>query len=122
MGEFNKEDMGIMCDHIIRALKVCMANTELWKTDKYAMLRVIQADNEYFYETYPRICRILVFSDDITPLLGMIKTFGLVQTGKMDLEQANKSISTALNAKYIDNILNSDELKKERDKKKKELL
>lgn len=117
MSEFNKESVEVMCDHIIRALHVCMENTELWKNDKYGMLRIIQADNETFYEKYPRICRILVFSDDITPLLGMIKTFGKVQSGEMSFEHANKIMSDAINAKYVDDVLNSDKLKAERDEK-----
>jgi hypothetical protein len=120
MSEFNKENMGVMCDYIIRALQVCVANKETWKTDKYGMLRLIQADNELFYETYPRICRILIFEDDISPLLAMIKTFTRVQSGEISFEQANKNMTDAINAKYIDHVLNSDKLKAERDHKKKQ--
>lgn len=119
MSEFNKENMNEMCDHIISTLQLCMRNKETWQNDKYAMLKLILTENEYFYETYPRICRILVFSDDISPLLGMIKTFNRVQNGDLNFDQANKSITDAINAKYIDHVLNSDTLKKERELKKK---
>lgn len=120
MSEFNKENVGTICDHIIRALGICMKNKDVWTNDKYQMIKLIQNDNEIFYEVYPRICHIIVFSDDITPLLGMIKTFGRVQAGELSFNDANNSITTALNAKYVDNVLNSDKLKEERDRKIKE--
>ena len=114
---FNEQNMILITDNIIRALNVCKENKTVWKTDKYAMLRLIQADNPPFYELYPRICRIICFEDDITPLLGMINTFAQVQNGKLSLDKANDAISGALNAKYVDPILNSDKLVKEREDK-----
>lgn len=119
MSEINKENMSDVADNIIKTLELCLANKEMWQNDKHGMLKLIKHTNEYFYETYPRICRILVFSDDITPLLGMIKTFGRVQSGEISFESANKSITDAINAKYVDNVLNSDKLKVEREEKMK---
>lgn len=118
-GEFNRESMSTMSDKIIKVLYLCLDNKELWKNDKYAMVRKIKEQYEDFYDLYPRICRILVFSDDITPLLGMINTFNKVQAGQMTFEEANNSITGAINAKYIDGVLNSDPLVKEREEKKK---
>jgi len=83
------------------------------------VLSKIKDKYEDFYELYPRICRILVFSDDITPLLGMIKTFSKVQVGELSFQEANESITNAINSKYVDQVLNSDKLVKERDEKKK---
>ena len=114
---FNSENMNYIADNILRALNVCKENKNLWKTDKYAMIRLIQADNPKFYELYPRICRIICFEDDISPLLGMMNTFAQVQNGNLSLEKANDVISGALNAKYVDPILNSDKLVRERDDK-----
>jgi hypothetical protein len=119
-GEFNKENMVEICDHIIKAIYVCLENVDLWKNDKYSMLKLIKTNNEHFYETYPRICRMVVFTDDITPLLGMIKTFAKVQNGELGFDAANKSITEAINSKYVDNVLNSDKLKEERGRKMKE--
>lgn len=116
---FNSENMNYIADNILRALNVCKENKNLWKTDKYAMIRLIQADNPKFYELYPRICRIICFEDDISPLLGMMNTFAQVQNGNLSLEKANDVISGALNAKYIDPVLNSDKLVRERDDKLK---
>jgi len=116
---FNSENMNYIADNILRALNVCKENKNLWKTDKYAMIRLIQADNPKFYELYPRICRIICFEDDISPLLGMMNTFAQVQNGNLSLEKANDVISGALNAKYIDPVLNSDKLVRERDDKVK---
>jgi hypothetical protein len=114
---FNTQSMCDIADNIIKALSVCKENKETWKTDKYAMLRLIQADNPKFYELYPRICRIIVFEDDITPLFGMMNTFSKVQNGELSLDKANSTISDAINAKYVDPILNSDKLTKEREEK-----
>ena len=114
---FNSQNMNYIADNVIRALNICKENKNLWKTDKYAMIRLIQADNAPFYELYPRICRIICFEDDITPLLGMMNTFAQVQNGNLSLEKANDAISGALNAKYVDPILNSDKLVRERDDK-----
>jgi hypothetical protein len=118
--EFNQESMSAISDNIIKTLQLCLDNKELWKTDKYGMLRKIKDNYEDFYELYPRICRILVFTDDdITPLLGMIQTFSKVQTGSMSFQQANEMITGAINAKYVDNVLNSEPLVKEREEKQK---
>ncbi len=114
---FNSQDMNYIADNIIKALDLCKQNKEVWKSDKYAMIRLIQADNPKFYELYPRICRIICFEDDITPLLGMMNTFAKVQNGEMSLEKANDVIGTALNAKYVDPVLNSEKLTKEREEK-----
>ncbi len=115
---FNTQDMNYIADNIIKALNLCKENKNVWQTDKYAMIRLIQADNPKFYELYPRICRIICFEDDITPLLGMMNTFAKVQNGELSLEKANDAISGALNAKYVDPILNSEKLVKERNEKK----
>lgn len=118
-GEFNRESMSVISDKIIKILDFCLKHNDLWKNDKYEMVRKIKENYEDFYELYPRICRILVFADDITPLLGMIETFSKVQAGKMSFEEANNSITNAINAKYIDGVLNSEPLVKEREDKQK---
>ena len=116
---FNTQKMTEMADNIIRVLNVCKKNKSVLDTDKYAMLRLIQADNPSFYELYPRICRIIVFENDITPLLGMMNTFAKVQNGELSLDKANELITGAINAKYVDPVLNSDKLTKEREEKQK---
>ncbi len=112
---FNTHKMTTIADNIIRALTVCKNNKEILKNDKHAMLRLIQKDNPHFYEQYPRVCRSIVFEEDITPLLGMMNTFAKVQNGELSLDNANDSISSALNAKYVDPVINSDKLVKERE-------
>ncbi len=115
--QLNKQSMNLICDNIIKILQLCNQYVDLWKNDKYEMLRKIKEHYEDFYELYPRICRILVFSDDITPLLGMINTFSKVQSGEISFQEANNSITNAINAKYVDGVLNSDTLVKEREEK-----
>ena len=80
---------------------------------------MINREMPSFYSLYPRICRTLVFEDDISPLLGMIQMFGKVQNKEMSWEKANDTITDALNAKYVDPILNSEKLVKEREEKQK---
>ena len=115
----NTEKMSLLCDNIIRSLNFITKNKEIYNTDKNEMIRLLKFDNPVFYEKYPRICRTLVFEDDISPLLGMIQTFGQVQEGKISFEKANNIITGAINAKYIDPVLNSDKLVKEREEKQK---
>ena len=67
-----------------------------------------------------RICRIIVQGHDIRPLLSMLEKFGKVQTGQLSFQQANDTIVDELNAKYVDGVLNSDKLVKEREAKIKE--
>lgn len=117
--KFNTEKMSILCDNIIRALDLLNKHKETYKSDKNEMLRIIKFDNPNFYDKYPRICRTLVFVDDISPLLGMIQSFGQVQEGKISFDKVNNSITSAINAKYFDPVLNSDKLVKERQEKQK---
>jgi hypothetical protein len=117
--KFNTDKMSKLCDDIIRTLGVINANKETYKSDKNEMLRIVKFDNLAFYEKYPRICKTLVFEDDISPLLGMIQTFAQVQEGKISYEKANNLITGAINAKYVDPVLNSDKLVKEREDKQK---
>lgn len=117
--KFNTQKMTEISDNIIQILSLCTKNKDLYNNDKNSMLKLIKLHNQYFYEKYPRICRILIFEDDITPLLGMIQTFAKVQEGKMSFNQANELIQGSINAKYVDPILNSEKLQKERDEKKK---
>jgi hypothetical protein len=94
-----------------------LVNKEIWKNNKQEIIKIIQNNCGEFYEKYPRICRTLAYENDITPLLGMITTFAKVQDGELNLNKANDIISGALNAKYVDPVLNSDKLVQEREEK-----
>jgi hypothetical protein len=120
MSDFNQKNMNEMADEIIKVLVTCNKNKETWQKDKYAMIRLIQAEHPKFYESYTRICRIVVLEDNIEPLLAMMKTFAGVQNGELSLDKANEAITKGLNAKYVDPVLNSDELKRERERKIKQ--
>ena len=54
--------------------------------------------------------------DNIEPLISMLKTFYKVQNNEMDYEKANKFVGDAINGTYVEPILNSETLKKEREK------
>lgn len=117
--KLNEQKMSYICDEIINVLKFMRQNKDIYNENKDEMLRMIKSEMPNFYTVYPRICRTLVFEDDISPLLGMIQTFGKVQNKELSWEKANDMITTALNAKYVDPILNSDKLVKEREEKQK---
>lgn len=115
----NTQKMSYICDEIINILLLIKKNKELYNTNKEEMLKLVKSENPNFYNLYSRICRTLVYEDDISPLIGMIKTFGQVQEGQLSWNKANDIIQGALNAKYIDPVLNSDKLVKEREEKQK---
>jgi hypothetical protein len=117
--KLNEQKMSYICDEIINVLKFMRQNKEIYNENKDEMLRMIKTEMPNFYTNYPRICRSLVFEDDISPLLGMIQTFGKVQNKELSWEKANNMITTALNAKYVDPVLNSDKLVREREEKQK---
>ncbi len=118
--KLNTQKMSYLCDQILKVLELITKNKEIYKTNSDEMLRLVKLDNPNFYNLYPRICRTLVFEDDISPLLGMIQTFSKVQEGTMSWNNANDIVQNALNAKYIDPVLNSEPLVKEREEKQKE--
>ena len=117
--KLNEQKMSYICDEIINILKFMRLNKSTYNENKEEMIRMIKTEMPNFYNVYPRICRALVYEDDISPLLGMIQTFGKVQQGTMSWEQANNMVTTALNAKYVDPILNSEKLVREREEKQK---
>lgn len=118
-GKLNEQKMSYICDEIINVLKFLRQNKEMYNSNKEEMLRMVNREMPSFYALYPRICRTLVFEDDISPLLGMIQMFGKVQNKEMSWEKANDTITNALNAKYVDPILNSEKLVREREEKQK---
>ena len=117
--KLNTQKMSYICDEILRTLSLIKQNKSTYNTNKEEMLKLIKSDNPNFYNLYPRICRTLVHEDDISPLLGMIQTFAQVQEGSITWDKANNLITGAINAKYVDPILNSDKLVKEREEKQK---
>jgi len=120
--KFNTQKMSEISDNIIRTLLLCKENKEIYKNDKTAMLKTIKLNNPIFYEKYPRICRILVYEDDISPLLGMIQTFAKVQEGSLSFNKANDIIQGAINSKYVDPVINSDKLVRERQEKQEKTI
>ena len=118
-GKLNEQKMSYICDQIINVLKFLKQNKEMYNSNKEEMLRMVNKEMPSFYALYPRICRTLVFEDDINPLLGMIQMFGKVQNKEMSWEKANGTITDALNSKYVYPILNSEKLVREREEKQK---
>jgi len=116
--KFNTEKMSILCDNIIRALVVINKNKDIYNNNKEEMIKIVERDNQIFYNNYPRVCRTLVFND-IEPLIGMIKQFAKVQAGEISYEKADNMIKAALNSQYVDPVLNSEKLVKEREEKQK---
>lgn len=117
--KLNEQKMTYICDEIINVVKFMKLNKSTYNENKEEMLRMIKTEMPNFFLIYPRICRALVYEDDISPLLGMIQTFGKVQQGTMSWEKANNIVTSSLNAKYVDPVLNSEKLVREREEKQK---
>ena len=115
MTELNQESILSISDHIINVMGLCLKYKNVYETDKKQMMQIVEASNKYFYDNYQRICRIIVQGHDIRPLLSMLEKFGKVQVGQLSFQEANDNIVNELNEKYVDGILNSDKLVKERE-------
>ena len=117
MTELNQESILSISDHIINVMGLCLKYKNVYETDKKQMMQIVEASNKYFYDNYQRICRIIVQGHDIRPLLSMLEKFGKVQVGQLSFQEANDNIVNELNEKYVDGILNSEKLVKEREEK-----
>jgi hypothetical protein len=117
MTELNQESILSISDHIINVMGLCLQNKAIYDTDKRKMMQIVEASNKYFYDNYQRICRIIVQGHDIRPLLSMLEKFGKVQVGQLSFQEANDNIVNELNEKYVDGVLNSEKLVKEREEK-----
>jgi hypothetical protein len=117
MTELNQESILSISDHIINVMGLCLKYKKVYETDKKQMMQIVEASNKYFYDNYQRICRIIVQGHDIRPLLSMLEKFGKVQVGQLSFQEANDNIVNELNEKYVDGVLNSEKLVKEREEK-----
>lgn len=115
MGDFNKESVDIIVDSIIDIMKCCLAHKDIWNNDKPQMLKIVERHNKYFHDNYYRITKTLVEYDNIDPMISMLRNFHKVQTEKLDFETASKIITDATNDTYVNPLLESDKLKKERE-------
>ena len=115
MSNYNKENIDKITDHILNIMKCCLAHKDIWNNDKEEMMRIVESHDKYFYDHYYRITKTLVEYDNIDPMIAMLRQFHRVQTEEIDFETAGKIITDATNETYVDPILNSDKLKKERE-------
>jgi hypothetical protein len=115
MSEYNKESIDVIVDNIIDIMKCCLEHKDTWHNNKTEMLQIIEKRNKYFHDNYYRITKTLVDYDNIDPMISMLRQFHKVQTEKMDFSDCTKIINDSLNATYVDPILDSDKLKKERE-------
>lgn len=113
-GKLNEQKMAYICDELIDILKFMRQNKEIYKNNRDEMARMIKLEKPNFYQLYPRVCRSIIYEDDIQELIKMIHMFGNVQEKNMDWEKANKIICEDLNDKYVNPILNSEKLTNER--------
>ena len=115
MSSYNKESVLTIADNIIDVIDFCLSNKSLLKNDKTEFLKRLEGHNYCFYNKYNRICRNVVEMDNIEPLISMLKTFYKVQNNELDYEKANKFVGDAINGTYVEPLLNSEPLKKQRE-------
>ena len=114
---YNKEDISDIMENVVDMYRLCGAHKEVWKIDKEKMLELMEKRNPLFYNKYHRICKTLVEYEDIRPLITMLKSFYQVQTNKLSFTAANKNFNDANNSVFVDPVLNSEKLVKEREMK-----
>ena len=107
-------------DKFEEILVVCKLNNDIYKNNKEEMMVKIREYDPVFYNRHYRICKTIVYEDDITELLAMLEKLHEIQTNKASLEEKDKEISNKYNAKYVNPILNKKELVEERNKKMQE--
>ena len=117
---YNKEDISGIMENIVDMYRLCGANKEIWKNDKEKMGDLMEKRNPLFYNKYHRICKTLIEYEDIRPLIAMLKSFYQVQTNKLSFSEANKNFNDANNAVFVEPVLNSEKLVKEREEKMKQ--
>ena len=115
MSDFNKESIDVIVDNIIGIMKCCLAHKDIWNNNKAEMIKIIETHNKYFHDNYYRITKTLVDYDNIDPMISMLRQFHKVQSEQMNFSDCTKIINDSLNATYVDPILESDKLKKERE-------
>lgn len=119
MSNLNLERVELILAKVVNVQEFCVSHKQTYDNDKHTMLNLVKDAFPHFYESYPRICRMIISGEDLTPLFNMIALFGKVQNGEMKFEDANDYVVNGLNAQYVNPILESDELIKERETKKR---
>ena len=115
MSEYNKESIDIIVDNIIDVIKCCLDHKNIWNSDKKEMINIVEKHNKYFHDNYYRILKTLIEFDNIDPMIAMLKQFHKVQTKQLNFEDSTKIINDSINDVYVNPLLNSDKLKKERE-------
>jgi len=117
MSEFNLESVDLILTKVVNIQSFCLEHKEIFQNDKRKMLELVENAFPHFYDQYPRICRMILSGENLDPLFQMIQLFGKVQTGNISFEKANDIIVNGLNARYVNPILDSEQLVKEREEK-----
>lgn len=99
---------------------LCKENQDTYKNNKDEMLKMVARNDTVFYNKHYRICRTIVYEDDISDLLIMIEKFHKIKINQKTLEDADKEIANKYNSKYVNPILNKKELVEERENKMKQ--
>jgi len=100
-------------------IKLCKENEELYKDKKNEMMEKIREWDPVFYNRHYRVCKTIVQEEGegVKELLSMLERLKKIEQGQTTLEEEDKKISNTYNSRYINPILNSKELVKEREEK-----
>lgn len=99
---------------------LCKENQDIYKNDKDEMMRMVGGHDPVFYNRHYRICKTIVYEDDISDLLAMLEKLHKIKTNQQTLEDTDKEIANKYNSKYVNPILNKKELVEERERKMKQ--
>ena len=120
MSRFNTESVEIILDQILKLQNFCLEHPDLYKNDKLKLRNLVDEKFPDFYKKYPQICYTVMSGKNLDPLFDMLNLFGNVQKNNISFDKANELIVNGLNEKYVNPILESDKLKKEREEKQKQ--
>ena len=97
---FQTEGVQNITTNVIHCFKFCVANKELWKTDKINIIRKMKDRFPEFYEKFPRIVHMVGNCDDSTHMTNMLKMLHEVEHGKLSLDNAHVEFNSYNNNAY----------------------
>lgn len=104
-------------EHMQIIMQICHDNNELYKNNKPEMMVKLREWDPVFYNRHYRVCKSIVFEDNITELFDMLARLKEIEKGNTTLKTQDKHISDTYNGKYINPALNTKEMIEERKQK-----
>lgn len=98
----NYETEGVLkiTDNVVRCMRFCVLNKELWNTNKIAMIRAMGTEFPEFYEKFPRIVHAIGNCDNVLHLTNMLKILHEVEHKRLTMDEAHIKFNDLNNHAY----------------------